>query len=313
LRHAVDAPDAESGLRLATALWRFWYQRGYLRQGAAWLTELLGLEPDSVSPARANAFLALGGLTFWLSDADATEVAYASALRIFEELGDREAEAEARYDMAFVAVMRDDLHAALGWFRESLALASDVGRADLVAKNQHALGVGLRETGDIAAGLALIEQALAFFRRGDDRHQLVWALGEMALSLHMLGKRQAAWISALEALDLVAEARNLPGICAAIELISMFESVEDRHADAVRLRGAAAALREEIGATTPRMLSQGVDVEGLARAALGETATAQALADGRRMTSEQAIEYARTLAYARIETADARKAQGIVS
>ena len=54
LRRAVDRRYAEAGLRLAAALWRFWFQRGYLREGRAWLQALLALEPDSPSPARAR-------------------------------------------------------------------------------------------------------------------------------------------------------------------------------------------------------------------------------------------------------------------
>ena len=46
LRGAVDDHNADDGLQLAAALWRFWYQRGYLREGRAWLKELLGLQPD---------------------------------------------------------------------------------------------------------------------------------------------------------------------------------------------------------------------------------------------------------------------------
>ena len=41
LRRAVDERLPDDGLLLAAALWRFWYQRGYLREGRAWLKELI--------------------------------------------------------------------------------------------------------------------------------------------------------------------------------------------------------------------------------------------------------------------------------
>jgi predicted ATPase/class 3 adenylate cyclase len=108
LRFAIDTPEGEGGLRLASALWRFWLQRGYLREGAGWLRKLLALEPDAVSATRAKAYAALGGLPYWLSDVEATERAYISALDQYRELNDRESEAEALYNLAFVSVMRGD-------------------------------------------------------------------------------------------------------------------------------------------------------------------------------------------------------------
>jgi predicted ATPase len=295
LRRAVEG-DADDGLQLAAALWRFWYQRGYLREGRAWLQELIGMQPDATSAERAKAYVALGGLGYWLSDAVTAQASYESAVRLYRELGDREGEAEALYNLAFVPVMRGDLDASVGLFEESLAVARDVGRADLVAKNQHALGVAFREAGDVQAALPLFERALAFFREGDDRHQLVWGLAEAALSYHMLGQRREAWAAYREVLGLVTEARNLPGIAASLELISTFASSEGRHAEAARMTAAAAALREETGATAQLMSSARVDVAQVARREIGEEAVEQALADGRAMTLDEAIDYARTVA-----------------
>jgi predicted ATPase/class 3 adenylate cyclase len=302
LRGAVNERHVDDGLQLAAALWRFWYQRGYLREGRAWLKELIGLQPDTASAARAKAHEALGGLAYWLSDVVTAQGSYESAVGLYRELGDREGEAGALYNLAFVPVMRRDLDAAVGVFKESLALAREVDRADLVAKNEHALGVALRQAGDVKAGLPLLERAVAFFREGDDRHQLVWGLGEVAVAYHMLGQRQEAWAAFRETLSLVTEAGNLPGIAASLELISMLESSEGRHAEAARMAAAAAALRDETGVTGELMSSLAVDVTQVARAALGEEAVEQAVADGRAMTFDEAIEYARTLATARQNT-----------
>jgi predicted ATPase len=299
LRRTVNERHADDGLQLAADLWRFWYQRGYLREGRAWLKELIGLQPDTASAARAKAYEALGGLAYWLSDAVTAQASYESAVRLYRELGDREAEAGALYNLAFVPVMRRDLDASVRLFEEALALAREVDRADLVAKNEHALGVALRQAGDVQAGLPLLERAVAFFREGDDRHQLAWELGEVAVAYHMLGQRQEAWTAYREGLGLVTEARNLPGIAAYLELISMLESSEGRHAEAARMAAAAAALREETGVTGQLMSSPQVDATQVARREIGEEAVEHALADGRGLTLDEAIECARSLATSR--------------
>ena len=62
-----------------------------------------------------------------------------------------------------------------GFSMKARRLAREVGRVDLIAKNEHALGVALVQAGDVRAALPLLERATASFREGDDRHQLVWA------------------------------------------------------------------------------------------------------------------------------------------
>jgi predicted ATPase/class 3 adenylate cyclase len=306
LRRAVDAGDANDGLQLAAAIWRFWFQRGYLREGRAWLEELIGLQPNAVSTARAKAWSALGGLTYWLSDAEATQSAYECAVRLYRELGDREAEAEALYNLAYVPVVQGDLRASRERFEVSLALARDIGRADLVAKNQLVLGVAARQAGDVLAGLSLVEQAVTFFREGDDRFQLAWGLGEMATAYSMLGRRAEGRMAYLEALRLFAEARSLPGIGASLQQIAVFASSEGLHAQAVRVMAAAAALTETTGATLPWILTPPRDVEEPARLVIGDEAVEKALAEGRRMTLEEAVEHARTLGSTRSDTATGR-------
>jgi predicted ATPase/class 3 adenylate cyclase len=306
LGRAVDHRYADDGLQLAAALWRFWYQRGYLREGRAWLKELLGL-PGAAPAATARAHEALGGLAYWLSDAVTAQASYEAAARLSRELGDREAEAGALYNLAFVPVMRRDLDGAVRLFNESLALARQLGRADLIAKNEHALGVALVRAGDVRAGLPLLERAVAIFRDADDRHQLVWGLSETAFAYHMLGQRQEAWAAYRETLSLVTEAGNLPAIAACFELMSMFESSEGRHAEATRMAAAAAALREETSVTGELMAMPQVDIAQVARREIGEEAVEHALADGRAMTLDEAIEYARTLATSRTDDLGRRR------
>ena len=49
-----DQEESESLLRLAAALWRFWFIRGYYREGRAWLAQALAM-PHPWSPALREA------------------------------------------------------------------------------------------------------------------------------------------------------------------------------------------------------------------------------------------------------------------
>jgi len=56
LEWAVETREAALGLRLAGALWRFWYARGYLSEGREWLARLFALaEKVFYTPEYATA------------------------------------------------------------------------------------------------------------------------------------------------------------------------------------------------------------------------------------------------------------------
>jgi predicted ATPase/class 3 adenylate cyclase len=296
LSRALQISDAENGLRLGAAMWRFWFLRGYLREGRSWLEAVLALETGAVSASRAKAYTGLGGLTYWLSDADATERAYTAAARFYQQAGDQPAEAEALYNLAFVPVMRGDKEEAHRQFTASMNLASQVGRPDVVAWSQLALGVATAAAEPLDA-LTLLGEALKSFQVEGDSFHTANALRGIAEANRRLGRHQAGRAALVEALSLFAEGRILPYIGATLEGIATIESSAGRHLEAVRVMGAVASLKETTGAaSTPLTQMDPRDVEGVARRALGDEAVDKALTEGRHMTLEKAVDYASHLA-----------------
>ncbi len=60
--------DAQRGLQLAGAIWRYWYMRGLFGEGRGWLAALLANAPGGPSPARAKALNAAGTLAWQQTD-----------------------------------------------------------------------------------------------------------------------------------------------------------------------------------------------------------------------------------------------------
>src|SRR5206468_10425250 len=54
--------DADLGLRLAGALWVFWFRRGHLNEGSRWLQQALAAKPDADDAARARLLTADGSI-----------------------------------------------------------------------------------------------------------------------------------------------------------------------------------------------------------------------------------------------------------
>ena len=295
LHHALDTQDADSGMRLGAALWRFWLQRGFLREGRRWLEAMLALDPDEVSLARAKAYTALGGLAYWLSDTEATEIAYEAALSIYRAKGDRNSVAEAQYNLAFVPTMRQDAVEAHNRFQANLALAREIGNPHLVARNQLSLAIAAFVADDLHQGVIYSEEALTFFRAAGDHFHMSWALGLLGEGYRLQGDLQSGRQAYLEGLRVVTAVRDLPLIGATLEEVSALESYTGRHVEAIHLLAAAGRLKETTGASLPSPTVTRWKVEDVARDAIGDDAVEAALAEGRRMTLEEAIEYATRL------------------
>ena len=104
LRRALDwsaeAGQPDIGLQIASALWRFWQQRGPMWEGRRALDRLLTL-PASSSAIRAKALGAASALAWWDGDAPATRRYAEEALPLAQKGGDRQAEIDALYNLAF--------------------------------------------------------------------------------------------------------------------------------------------------------------------------------------------------------------------
>jgi predicted ATPase len=86
LRAAMDRaaakPDPEAAVRLGFAMWRFWQQRGYLREARRRLESLLGKGWDLSEILRARLLEAAGGIAYWQADHKWTVIWYGEALQI---------------------------------------------------------------------------------------------------------------------------------------------------------------------------------------------------------------------------------------
>jgi predicted ATPase/class 3 adenylate cyclase len=106
IRWTIDAGQADIGLRMAAALWRYWQQRGPLWEGRRAIEELLDAGKSS-SAARVRGLSAAGGLAWWDGDYEATRRHYEEALPLARQTGDQAAEMEATYNLASVVLWSD--------------------------------------------------------------------------------------------------------------------------------------------------------------------------------------------------------------
>src|SRR5271163_2156823 len=328
----TESGDAVWGLRLGTALFRYWESHEYLAEGRDSLGKVLRI-PAAAAPtkARARAVFAAGVLANEQGDYAAADALMMESLVIGRELGDTQGVAVSVNARAVLARDQGNVALAHSLFQESLTLWRELGDLKAIARALSNLasvlkmqgeydlarslcgecraifeGLGdrtgaawslnnegdiARDQGDSAAARALFEQALGTFRELDDR----WGIAGTLADLGNLAREQRDCSAALplyrESLKIFQQLEHKRGIARLLECCACSAVVQQQAERALRLAGAAAALRQNIG--TPLTHAEQAKLEAIlepARQALANTSSATAWLEGWDMPLERAIE-----------------------
>jgi non-specific serine/threonine protein kinase len=177
-------------------------------------------------------------------------------------------------------------------YEESLRLFHSVGDDNMAAHPTGALGCLAFDRGERGRGRMLVEESVARFRASNDRHYLALELhrsGDLACAD---GDSRAAYLAYRECLILAGEAGLPDQVAYALEGFAMLAAAQAQCERALRLAGAAAAIRDTTG--RPRTPAEAPRLEqalAVARASLGCLGEA-AWQSGRRMTPQQAVDVA---------------------
>ncbi|HYN88544.1 MAG TPA: tetratricopeptide repeat protein, partial [Ardenticatenaceae bacterium] len=189
-RQQAMGGGAETALRLAGALWRFWSMRGYWSEGREWLESVLSLPGAAEAmAARGKALYGAGSLAYSQDDYHAAHVLLEESVAIRRALGDTQGVAMSLQHLGTLAREQEALNPRPDYTRakalseESLALFRELDHAMGVAGSLHDLGVAVMYQGDYAAARPILEQSLALYRQvGHDSgaSHILALLGEVA-------------------------------------------------------------------------------------------------------------------------------------
>jgi tetratricopeptide (TPR) repeat protein len=293
LRWSIQSGEAESGLRISAAVWRFWQHHGHLTEGRQWLRELLTL-PAAAPPtvARARGLGAAGSLAYWQDDLVDTKRYYEESLAAAREVGDPVAEYDAFYNLAHVPMVTGDSEGSIGPLQESLARARSLGDKRRLADALGSLAYLFFMQGEYDAALPPLEESIVLARESGNRFALAEGVETVGQIHRMLGNYGPSRAAYLEALMLKKEAGNLTGVLTTLFMLSALESAQGRHERALRLFGAASAIKDRVAGIPPMVTLLLGDPVGPARQAMGEAAATKATEDGRAMDPDAAVEYA---------------------
>jgi predicted ATPase len=332
LEWLTETGDAEWGLRLGTALFRYWEIREYLAEGRERLGRLLKLAGAAApTKLRMRALFAAGVLTGEQGDyasADAlinesqdiahelgdktgiavslnalavfardrgdvatAHVLFEASLGLWRELGDQKAVARALSNLANVLKLQGDYVPARALYAECLAIFQGLGDRTGVAWSLNYQGDVACDQGDSAAARTLYEQGLAIFRELGDR----WGIAGTLADLGSLAREERNYPTARslyrESIKSFQELDHKRGIARLLECFACSAAAQLEAERSLRLAGAAAALRQNIGAPlTPAEQAKLEAALEPARQALTNTAGVTAWLEGWALPVEKAIE-----------------------
>jgi tetratricopeptide (TPR) repeat protein len=284
---------AETALRMAAALWRFWHLRGYWREGRERLAAALSL-PGGSERSRARALNAAGALAHDQGDyraaatllkwsvavarccddreaiataynnlghvaldqghaEDAVE-SYGQALTLWRELGDTRGIVMAAHNLGCVALDRAQYARATLYLEESLALKREFGDQQAIAVSLNNLGLVMIRQKNPERAAALLTESLRLFQQLDDTYGLARALENLAELAHAEGDLARAVERYRQSLQYDVRLENRETIAGDLEGLGAVLTAQGHALRGGQLFGAAEALRAAAGA--PRAESE---------------------------------------------------------
>jgi tetratricopeptide (TPR) repeat protein len=170
-------------LRMAAALWRFWYLHGHYDEGGDWLQK--ALDQTGGDPAICmKAWRGVGNLAYDCGKFDRAYTAYTNLLSLARQSGVASEEGAALGSLGNLALAQGDLKQARLMLEESLSLFRKCEHPRGTALVLANLALVTLDSGDPAGACALHRESLALFEQTHDTHNMALAnnnLGHAAL------------------------------------------------------------------------------------------------------------------------------------
>jgi predicted ATPase/DNA-binding SARP family transcriptional activator len=285
--------DVAGQLRLATALSRFWYIRGYLTEGRRRLDQALADSDTSDPGLRRRALTAAASLALLQGDYTVSTDFAERALDAARESGQQPYVANALSNLGAIVLAAGDHDRAGALLEEAVALARVIGDQRIAALAINNLGDLALTVGDYERAEPLFEESLALLRaRGDSANvaRSLFNLGAVALKLDRLEDADARF---RESVSYAMEVGDKEDVAWCLEGFAGLAAARGEGGRAGLLQGAAGSLLAEMGADyKPFERALHEETRAVAVLLAGEEAFAQAVREGTQMTLADAVEAA---------------------
>jgi non-specific serine/threonine protein kinase len=286
--------DAESilGLRIAAALWFFWWSRGHYGEGLRWLETVVARNADAADDLRLRALEGLGTLAGWQGEYERGTALLDRSIHLLEAQGDCSGAVRALGRLSWIAWSNGrperapDLAAALDRYQASADPWS-------VAYACLSLGHLLYEAGHDDAATTTLEESLRLYAQVREQRGAAMARTKLALLLHGGGDPMRARGMAREGLQFARRMQYTHLIAYGADDVAQMLAGQYPPEQLTRLLSAADSLRRMASLPRPprEAAAHAALVESLQRR-LGEPAFSATWTAGRGLAQDQVADLA---------------------
>ena len=266
-----EADGGGAGLRLAGALWRFWWMRGYFSEGRGFLERALAQSDGRDALVRAKALNASGNLVEAQGDYNTAVRRYRECLDIYKGLNDDLGVASILNNMGNIASSQEDWAGARDFYEQSLLILraqADERRVAVLLMNT---GIVANHQQQYTEARTLYEESLQIFRRRQDLGPLsavLLNLGDLACSQKDYASARAYLLEGLQIAEHIGEKDCIASILMTLGYTAW---PLGQYEQAAKLFGSAARILAAAGfSLAPRDHSNFEENVAIVRAKLGE-------------------------------------------
>jgi len=225
IQWSLRTGDVTPGLAIMAAAWRWWQQRGRLREGREHLGVLLdrpGSPIDDVS-LRIAALSADGGLAYWMEDFEGCIDRYEERLALAEGTGDPRQIGEAHYDLGFMGAIRNDPDMIRRHEQLAYDLFSQLDDRNATERARQALTIGKFLEGRYDECEAEAESNLRTFRELGSQFSIADTLTLFSAIGWQRNDPTGAWEHLTEALGIFRDLDLASGLARALGMASILQ------------------------------------------------------------------------------------------
>jgi predicted ATPase len=248
LEWVTEKGEAEWGLRLGTALFRYWEASEHPSEGHEWLERILRLPGAAArNPARQRALFAAGVLAEEHRDSVAAAKFTEESLSIARELGDKTGVAIAMNALGSFAREQGKVEQAQTLFEGSLEFWRELGDPINLARGISNLAYIVRLRGDFARAQQLYDESMAIFRQLQDPAGIAWTIDGLGDLERDKGDTAKAHSLYEESLRLFRGLGDQRGAATALADLGTLACAQNDHAAAHALFAESMRAFQEIG------------------------------------------------------------------
>jgi predicted ATPase/serine/threonine protein kinase len=246
--YLIKTGDAEWGMRLGAALFRFWETREHLTEGRDALGRILAMEGAASRPKlRARLLFAAAVLAAAQGDYGSGRPLFEASLETCVKLNDKRGVAVALNALAVNARDCGDLAAASQLFEQCLGIWKDLGDPTDIARALSNLASVMKLQGEYERAFSLYDECVTMFRQVGDGAGVAWTLNYLGDVAREKADLVAARSYCEQSLSEFRRLRDSWGIASTLSDLASLSCDQGNNAEARRLYGESIKVFQELG------------------------------------------------------------------